>query len=71
MTTLTGSGRFGGFPHLIGRGPSDLRLNLRGGHGLGKFYGRCGYLEIGRAPRTIRVAPGDERDEVTMWLDLR
>ncbi|WP_327065259.1 GNAT family N-acetyltransferase [Kitasatospora sp. NBC_01302] len=49
---------------------SGLRLTARGGHGLETFYGRCGYTEIGRAPRAIRVAPGDERDEVTMWLDL-
>ncbi|MGK4578817.1 GNAT family N-acetyltransferase [Kitasatospora sp. HPMI-4] len=54
-----------------GWGLSGLRLNLRGGHGLEKFYGRCGYTEVGRAPRAIRVAPDDERDEVTMWLDLR
>lgn len=52
-------------------GLAGLRLTLRGGHGLEKFYGRSGYVEVGRAPGAIRVAPGDDRDDVTMWLDLR
>ncbi|MDH6126464.1 GNAT family N-acetyltransferase [Kitasatospora sp. GP82] len=52
-------------------GLSALRLTLRGGHGLEKFYGRCGYTEVGRVPGAIRVASGDDRDDVTMWLDLR
>ncbi|MEV4558639.1 GNAT family N-acetyltransferase [Kitasatospora sp. NPDC049285] len=54
-----------------GWGLSGLRLTLRGGHGLETFYGRSGYVEVGRVPGGIRVAPGDERDDVTMWLDLR
>ncbi|MDH6577354.1 GNAT family N-acetyltransferase [Kitasatospora sp. MAP5-34] len=54
-----------------GWGLSALRLTLRGGLGLEKFYGRCGYTEVGRVPAALRVAPGDDRDEVTMWLDLR
>ncbi|GAA4861235.1 GNAT family N-acetyltransferase [Kitasatospora terrestris] len=54
-----------------GWGLAGLRLTLRGGHGLEKFYGRSGYTEVGRVPGAIRVAPGDERDDVTMWLDLR
>ncbi|MER5637522.1 GNAT family N-acetyltransferase [Kitasatospora sp. NPDC002227] len=52
-------------------GLAGLRLTLRGGHGLEKFYGRSGYTEVGRVPGAIRVAPGDDRDDVTMWLDLR
>ncbi|MFD8596419.1 GNAT family N-acetyltransferase [Kitasatospora sp. NPDC059646] len=52
-------------------GLDGLRLTLRGGHGLEKFYGRSGYVEVGRVPGAIRVAPGDDRDDVTMWLDLR
>ncbi|MFI6449072.1 GNAT family N-acetyltransferase [Kitasatospora sp. NPDC050543] len=52
-------------------GLAGLRLTLRGGCGLEKFYGRCGYTEVGRVPGAIRVAPGDDRDDVTMWLDLR
>jgi len=54
-----------------GWGLTGLRLTLRGGHGLEKFYGRSGYTEVGRVPGAIRVAPGDDRDDVTMWLDLR
>ena len=52
-------------------GLSGLRLTLRGGLGLEDFYARSGYKEVGRVPGAIRVAPGDERDDVTMWLDLR
>ncbi|WP_406202233.1 GNAT family N-acetyltransferase [Kitasatospora sp. NBC_01560] len=52
-------------------GLEGLRLTLRGGLGLEKFYGRCGYTEVGRVPAAIRVGPGDDRDDVTMWLDLR
>ncbi|MFI9275525.1 GNAT family N-acetyltransferase [Kitasatospora sp. NPDC052896] len=53
-----------------GWGLKALRLTLRGGNGLEAFYGRCGYTEVGRVPRAIRVAPDDARDDVTMWLDL-
>lgn len=52
-------------------GLAGLRLTLRGGQGLERFYKRCGYVEVGRVPGAIRVAPGDDRDDVTMWLDLR
>jgi GNAT superfamily N-acetyltransferase len=48
-----------------------LRLTLRGGLGLESFYERSGYKEVGRLPGALRVTPGDDRDEVTMWLDLR
>ncbi|WP_441250718.1 N-acetyltransferase family protein [Kitasatospora sp. McL0602] len=54
-----------------GWGLDGLRLTLRGGQGLERFYGRSGYVEVGRVPGAIRVAPGDDRDDVTMWLDLR
>ncbi|GAB2709941.1 GNAT family N-acetyltransferase [Kitasatospora kifunensis] len=54
-----------------GWGLAGLRLTARGGMGLEKFYGRCGYTEVGRVPGAIRVAPGDDRDDVTLWLDLR
>jgi GNAT superfamily N-acetyltransferase len=52
-------------------GLSGLRLTLRGGLGLEGFYERSGYKEVGRVPGAIRVAPGDDRDDVTMWLELR
>ncbi|MEW1658976.1 MULTISPECIES: GNAT family N-acetyltransferase [unclassified Streptomyces] len=47
-----------------------LRLTCRGGTGLDRFYASCGYREIGRAPRAIKLADGDFRDDLTMWLDL-
>ncbi|MFI9270767.1 GNAT family N-acetyltransferase [Kitasatospora sp. NPDC052896] len=48
-----------------------LRLTARGGMGLETFYKRCGYQEAGRVPGAIRVAPGDDRDDITFWLELR
>ena len=54
-----------------GWGLSGLKLTLRGGRGLENFYGRSGYKEVGRVPGAIRVAPGEEYDDVLMWLDLR
>ncbi|MGH1563720.1 N-acetyltransferase family protein [Mumia sp. DW29H23] len=51
-------------------GIESIRLTLRGGHGLEDFYARCGYKEVGRVPGAIRVAPDDDRDDVTMLLPL-
>lgn len=47
-----------------------IRLTCRGGHGLERFYASCGYKEVGRVPGGIRVALGDDRDDVTMLLPL-
>ena len=44
-----------------------LHLTVRGGLGLEEFYKRLGYREVGRLPGALRVAPGDDRDEVLMW----
>ncbi|MFE9453571.1 GNAT family N-acetyltransferase [Streptomyces sp. NPDC006739] len=52
-------------------GIDAIRLGCRGGHGLERFYGSCGYREVGRVPGAIRVAPGDYRDDITMLLPLR
>ena len=52
-------------------GLSGLKLTLRGGRGLETFYGRSGYKEVGRIPGAIRVAPGEDYDDVLMWLELR
>lgn len=56
----------------IGRylGFEALHVTVRGGHGLEAFYERCGYKEVGRLPGALRVAPGDDRDEILMWLAL-
>jgi GNAT superfamily N-acetyltransferase len=51
-------------------GIDAIRLTCRGGLGLERFYGSCGYKEVGRIPAAIRVAPGDDRDDVIMLLPL-
>ncbi|MCX4235977.1 GNAT family N-acetyltransferase [Streptomyces sp. NPDC020707] len=51
-------------------GIEAIRLTCRGGEGLERFYGSCGYKEVGRVPDAIRVAPGDDRDDITMLLPL-
>ncbi|WP_328366706.1 GNAT family N-acetyltransferase [Micromonospora zamorensis] len=51
-------------------GHEALHVTVRDGLGLDTFYARLGYREIGRLPRALRVAPGDDRDEILMWLDL-
>lgn len=47
-----------------------VTLDYRGGTGLGEFYTRYGYTEVGRVPGAIRVAPGDDRDGVIMARTL-
>ncbi|MDW4908746.1 GNAT family N-acetyltransferase [Streptomyces sp. ADMS] len=51
-------------------GIEAIRLGCRGGLGLERFYGSCGYKEVGRVPGAIRVGLGDDRDDVTMLLPL-
>ncbi|MFB7506787.1 GNAT family N-acetyltransferase [Streptomyces broussonetiae] len=51
-------------------GIGAIRLTCRGGLGLERFYGSCGYKEVGRIPGAIRVAPGDDRDDVIMLRPL-
>ncbi|MEV5885159.1 GNAT family N-acetyltransferase [Streptomyces sp. NPDC052020] len=51
-------------------GIEAIRLTCRGGLGLERFYAACGYKEVGRVPDAIRVAPGDDRDDITMLLPL-
>jgi GNAT superfamily N-acetyltransferase len=41
-------------------------LTVRGGLGTEGFYRHLGYEIVGRIPHAIRVAPGDERDEIHM-----
>jgi RimJ/RimL family protein N-acetyltransferase len=41
-------------------------LDVRSGLGVTRFYERMGYVEVGRVPGVIRVAPGDDRDRVLM-----
>ncbi|WP_433546255.1 N-acetyltransferase family protein [Streptomyces sp. CA-294286] len=51
-------------------GIEAIRLTCRGGIGADTFYATCGYKEVGRVPGAIRVAPGDDRDDVIMLLSL-
>ncbi|AJE83110.1 MULTISPECIES: GNAT family N-acetyltransferase [Streptomyces] len=52
-------------------GIEAIRLTCRGGMGIERFYESCGYKEVGRVPGAIRVAPGDDRDDITLLLPLR
>lgn len=54
-----------GFEHI-----EAIRLTCRGGTGVDGFYAKCGYKEVGRVPDAIRVAPGDDRDDIIMLLPL-
>jgi GNAT superfamily N-acetyltransferase len=51
-------------------GIEAIRLTCRGGTGVDRFYASCGYKEVGRIPGAIRVAEGDDRDDITMYLPL-
>ncbi|TRV73902.1 GNAT family N-acetyltransferase [Streptomyces sp. 130] len=51
-------------------GIEAIRLTCRGGTGADRFYAACGYKEVGRVPGAIRVAEGDDRDDVYMLLPL-
>ncbi|MFI8850646.1 GNAT family N-acetyltransferase [Streptomyces sp. NPDC053499] len=51
-------------------GLEQLHLAARAGVGLETFYGRLGWKEVGRWPGALRLGPGDDRDEVLMFLDL-
>lgn len=51
-------------------GLEQLHLEARAGMGLEDFYGGLGWKEIGRWPGALRLAPGDDRDEILMALTL-
>jgi GNAT superfamily N-acetyltransferase len=53
-----------------GRGWEFLHLTARSGTGVDDFYRGLGYVEVGRLPGAIRVAPGDDRDEIIMACRL-
>jgi RimJ/RimL family protein N-acetyltransferase len=43
-----------------------LRLDYREGLGLGDFYAKAGWTEVGRIPRGLKLTDTDYRDDVTM-----
>ncbi|HEX5194516.1 MAG TPA: GNAT family N-acetyltransferase [Solirubrobacteraceae bacterium] len=56
--------------HARALGAEHLILAVRGGTGYERFYERFGYEIVGRHPAAIRVAPGDDRDELTLFKRL-
>ena len=52
------------------RGLEFLHPTARGGTGLEAFYAAFGYREFGRMPGAIRVAPGDDREELHLTCRL-
>jgi GNAT superfamily N-acetyltransferase len=48
------------------RGLEFLHLGARGGTGVDAFYRGLGYIEVGRVPGAIRLAPGDDREEILL-----
>jgi GNAT superfamily N-acetyltransferase len=57
----------------VGRrlGLDALHLTVRGGTGTERFYVARGYTVVGRLPGALRLAAGDDRDEIHLWKDLR
>jgi GNAT superfamily N-acetyltransferase len=51
-------------------GLDRLKLSVRAGLGLEHFYRKAGWTEVGRWPGALRLAPGDDRDEILMSLAL-
>jgi len=51
-------------------GLEQLRLSVRGGTGVERFYERFGYTLIGAHPGALRIGPGDDRDEIMMVARL-
>jgi GNAT superfamily N-acetyltransferase len=49
-------------------GLEQLHLALRAGTGLERFYARLGWRAVGSWPGALRVGPGDDRDEILMFL---
>jgi GNAT superfamily N-acetyltransferase len=58
--------------HRVARtvGAEILTLDVRSGTGTTRFYASFGYQECGRVIGAIRVAPGDERDDIRMTRRL-
>jgi GNAT superfamily N-acetyltransferase len=51
-------------------GLEQLRARVRGGTGAEAFYMKHGYEIVARVPDAIRVAPGDDREEIYLLLRL-
>ena len=53
-----------------GLGLEQLMLTTRGGTGVESFYERFGCTIVGRHPGAIRLASGDDRDELILIFRL-
>jgi acetyltransferase len=51
-------------------GIEQMYLSCRGRTGLEEYYTELGWTEVGRFPGGVRVAPGDDRDEVWFFLPV-
>jgi GNAT superfamily N-acetyltransferase len=51
-------------------GLEQLYLSARSRTGLEEYYTALGWTEVGRYPGGVRVAPGDDRDEVWFFRSL-
>lgn len=51
-------------------GLEELHLTVRDGIGVDAFYLALGFREVARIPRALRVAPGDDRDEIYLVKKL-
>ncbi|MDQ4065698.1 MAG: GNAT family N-acetyltransferase, partial [Actinomycetota bacterium] len=56
--------------YAIALGLEQLHLTVRGGTGTEAFYMRHGYEHVATLPAIIRVAPGDDRDELYLIKKL-
>jgi len=52
-------------------GLEQVYLSARSATGLEEYYANIGWQEVGRFPGGVRVAPGDDRDEVWFFKRIR
>jgi GNAT superfamily N-acetyltransferase len=51
-------------------GLEQIHVTVRGGTGGESFYSQQGYQEVARIPDVVRVAPGDDREEIYLVRKL-
>lgn len=56
--------------HAVALGLEQLHLTVRGGTGTESLYLKRGYEHVATIPEIIRVAPGDDRDELYLIKKL-
>jgi len=52
-------------------GIEQVYLSARSATGLEEYYTKIGWREVGRFPGDVRLAPGDDRDEVWFFRRIR